>query len=78
MANCSLKAVKELDISWNSHHLYILTAYFMIELFFRLERQFYEIMYSFLVCCGGLVVYSKIRQIRETGFTSRDPLFEKS
>jgi hypothetical protein len=38
-------------------------------------------MYSFLVCGGplyGSAVYGEIRQIRETGFASRAPLFEKS
>jgi hypothetical protein len=33
----------------------------------------------FLACCSGRAVYSKIRQIRETGFTLRARrLFEKS
>jgi hypothetical protein len=55
----------------------------MIELFFvvLLKGQLYEVMYSFSTCGGGplygAVVYSKIRQIMETGFTWQSPLFEK-
>jgi hypothetical protein len=47
----------------------------MIELFvffLLLKGQFYEIRYFSSKCCGGPLcgpaVYSKIRQIRETGF----------
>jgi hypothetical protein len=55
----------------------------MIDLFsfLPLKGLFNKIIYSFSTCCGGLLsgsaVYSKIRYIRETGFT-RAPLFEKS
>jgi hypothetical protein len=86
LANCSLKAVK-----WTPYKLEWISfiyskSLFKIELFFVFlsKGQFYKITYrySFSTCCGGplygLAVYSKIRQIREPGFTSRDPIFDKS
>jgi hypothetical protein len=53
-----------------------------MKLFYRftVKVTVLKIIYSLATCCGGMlcgpVVY--IRQIRETGFTLRAPLFEKS
>jgi hypothetical protein len=75
IANCSLKAIKgtHIPISWNRDHLYILRTYFMIYCFFRFTVK---VTILFSTCCGnplyGPEVYRKIRQIRETGFTSRN------
>jgi hypothetical protein len=56
----------------------------MIELFFHFTVKCTVLPNNifFSTCCGGLLygpaVYSKIRQIRDIGFTSRSPLFVKS
>jgi hypothetical protein len=54
----------------------------MIELCFRFTVKGTVLRNNFATCYGGPIyspeVYSRIRQIRKTGSTSRVPLFEKS
>jgi hypothetical protein len=59
----------------------------MIKLFFSFyckndTGSYKQIIYSFFACCGGPLygpaVYTKIRNVRETGFTSKSPRFKKS